>query len=548
MNNILRFVKNILPALFIIPLFGIFCLAQSKVDLEVTAQAASETARGGEMFSYTVTVKNIGSAKASEVILMQDGNSEETSAVSSAGTCALLEESQQLPKPFRCMLGDIEQGESVIINFSIKFRDFGGEEEDGNVRVPMMLPSLERRELSEEEKANLSKTTVADINVSAEENENDRDNNRTEIKAELLSSKNKAPHVQIISPKSDEAIPRQVNKPFEVTLTIKAFDSDGKIEKVIVHDPAYERKYDWTTVFEDDQYKYLYEGKKFTRKEFEEYLEASKPPERLATKTGANTYTYALKNSRFRENVISITAVDDGGRMDFTSTIFIVEGDAKVEIVTPKNEQVFAPDATITIETSSKINDAALNNLRIMATRNDYISPEWSDYPLLELISKTGNTFRNRYILKNLPEGNYNLKAILFNDKNPTNFSESVRIIIAEPRVIKITSFKNGQKFEQDKPIMLRVEAIDIKGNMIHDNLALMIDDKQYGEISNSWTNELTPPYKKIIDPKIEFNILDKISLEKGFHKIQIIAKENDIGLNTKAILGKSEIITINVK
>lgn len=101
-------------------LFGSICPAQSKVELEVAAQAASETARGGETFSYRVTVKNTGGAKATNVILMQDGNQGEVSAVPSAGTCALFKESSQLPTPFQCRLGDIEKGETVSINFSIK--------------------------------------------------------------------------------------------------------------------------------------------------------------------------------------------------------------------------------------------------------------------------------------------------------------------------------------------------------------------------------------------------------------------------------------------
>ena len=138
-QSVIRTVFSVLSLSFF---FCTICFAQGKVDLEVKVQTSSETARGGEIFSYTVTVSNIGSSKASNVILMQDTGNGRVSATPTVGECRILKESQQIPTPYQCLLGDIEQGATVVINFEIKIMDFGGEERIENSANSAILETL----------------------------------------------------------------------------------------------------------------------------------------------------------------------------------------------------------------------------------------------------------------------------------------------------------------------------------------------------------------------------------------------------------------------
>ena len=74
---------------FVILTLSNFGFAQSKVDLEVKTGTASETARGGEMFSYTIIITNVGSAKATDVKLISEPENSVTfvSNSTSQGKC-----------------------------------------------------------------------------------------------------------------------------------------------------------------------------------------------------------------------------------------------------------------------------------------------------------------------------------------------------------------------------------------------------------------------------------------------------------------------------
>ena len=131
---------------------------------------------------------------------------------------------------------------------------------------------------------------------------------------------------------------------------------------------------------------------------------------------------------------------------------------------------------------------------------------------------------------------------MLFDGEIPTLFAEEVTIVVAEPRVIKIFSLKNGQEFEEGKPIKISVDATDAKGRIIEDELKLIVDGKSESTIYNSWTHGPVPPYDKVLDKNYGYNLS---GLEKGTHTIQVIAQYKN-GDDIK--LGESEIITIRVK
>jgi Bacterial Ig domain len=211
--------------------------------------------------------------------------------------------------------------------------------------------------------------------------------------------------------------------------------------------------------------------------------------------------------------------------------------------VSPTSNQVFTPNSTITIETTSKINDSTLSQLRIAGTQNDYFNTDTASIPLLRQISKTGNTYKHQYIWKNAKEGVYNLNVGLYDGETSSAYA-GVTVIIAEPRIIKIFSLKNGQEFEEGKPIKISVDATDAKGIVVQDELELIVDGKSKTTVYNAWKYGSESPNNMILDKDYGSNLSE---LEKGTHTIQIIARQKNYS-GDGAILGKSEIITIRVK
>lgn len=82
-------------------------------DVEVSITGPAGPVAGGSKVTYTATVTNNGSGPAPGTLAMLsvDGQARVNSATPSAGTCA----SNKLVKGFRCSLGTIQQGNSVVI-------------------------------------------------------------------------------------------------------------------------------------------------------------------------------------------------------------------------------------------------------------------------------------------------------------------------------------------------------------------------------------------------------------------------------------------------
>lgn len=185
--------------------------------------------------------------------------------------------------------------------------------------------------------------------------------------------------------------------------------------------------------------------KKYTKQEFEEGYKNEdfvKSLEVRAVSTGKKTYTYTAKNFVYGSNRISVYAIDDGGRSASQDVEFTISRDATVEIVSPKENQLFTPNSTITVETVSKINDSTLSQLRISGTRADYFYPDSASIPLLRQTSKIGNIYKHQYVWKNVEEGIYQLNVMLFDGEVPTLYAKGVTVFVSEPRIIKIFSKK----------------------------------------------------------------------------------------------------------
>jgi uncharacterized repeat protein (TIGR01451 family) len=507
--------------------FSVF--AQEKFDLDVKVQPASETARGGETFSYSITVGNIGSAKATDVILIQDEpqSARFVSFAPSKGNCEIDENRGRGRRRLRCRLNDIEPSDSIIILVEVKINEFGDVSENVNSeKLPSISSSGSLAENYEE--------TFEFVDVWADREEENDENNHAKIIVKLLPSKNIPPRLQIVSPKNELAFIKPLNKQLEIPIVIKAFDIDGRIKKVVISE-INDGKVQF--IFEDNEPKYLIAGITYSEKEIEEKREDEefiKSIENRASLTGKDTYTYIAKNFHYGRNTIRITAFDETGRSSLELVELDIKRDASIEIISPKLNQVFAPDSTITIETVSKINDSQSSLLRLDGTRNNYFYPDYASIPLLQPIFKAENTFKHQYIWKNVPEGIYNLRVLLFEGEEYSQYEEMTTIIVAEPRVIKIVSLKNGQQFEAGKNIEIKVEARDKKGQIVHDKMELFVDGKSYIEnIDNSLCEGCFPN---------SYN-LQSSEIKSGTHTIQIIAKYQN-GIKS----GESELMTIVVK
>ena len=258
------------------------CFGQNKFDLEILVQPAADTARGGEKLSYSITVKNLGSAKATDVIFIQDEPKlvKFISYVPSEGQCEVDENKGHVDRLLRCRLGDVEAGESILVLIEATVDDFGDTSETTDAKK---IPNFPVSPLE----SFIESNSLGRIDVRASEMEENLKNNSAELIVKLLPSKNIPPRVEIVSPKDETTVAMRAGKAAEVTLTIKAYDPDGKIKKVLVDDPQYSPQ----VFIEDNQYKWLYEGRKYTAQELENYLKTTKPIEREAVRTGKDTYS-----------------------------------------------------------------------------------------------------------------------------------------------------------------------------------------------------------------------------------------------------------------
>jgi uncharacterized repeat protein (TIGR01451 family) len=531
-------VRNVFAVSVLLLFFCTIGFAQGKVDLEIKVQTASETARGGETFSYTVTVSNNGSAKAVNVIFIQSESNEAdfVSYIPNKGDCEAGKGNSNIERVLRCRLGDIEVGESVTTVISLKINDF--DEISENVNLIDSLPTTIKGTSYEH---NLSEY----VEVYAENGEENREDNSARVFAKLLPSKNKPPRIEIVSPKQDAVFVKPLNKELEVSIVVKAFDADGKIVKVVVSDGS-NLKYGF--IVENGQIKYVVGGVKYTVEEFEKAAEDERFRNSLETRaelTGRDTYSYTAKNFSYGDNPVFIYAVDDGGRQTRATVAINVKRDASIEIVSPKSEQVFAPNSTITVETISRINDSTKSKLRINGTQKGYFYTDFSQMPFLQETSKAGNTYKHQYIWKNAQEGVYNLTVMLFDGEKPSLSVGDVMVVVAEPRIIKIFSLGNKQEFKQGEAIKISIDATDKKGRVVNDDFELWVNGKYKNTVYNAWETEAVPPYNSVLNKNHGYNLS---GLEKGTHTIQVIARRNSNYNREAAILGKSEIYTIKVK
>lgn len=510
---------------------------QQDSDLEITVETPSGPVRGGESFSYTAKVRNSGTAKAVDVVLLNEpaaGTSIKTSQPST-GSCEPPKRSGD--REVRCSLGDLLPNAEVTIAFSVEIIDF----DVSAIGMLGELPTLDTRPanipgdpakakpIMEEpptdykgpvnKKASIDSakakptieeppTDIATLYVAGTDLESNDENNALSVKMIVRPSANRAPELEIVSPRDSEVLTRPANRRTNFTITARAVDPDGTIDRVVVKDPS---SFPLPTV-EDGVYKFLYLGKTYTAEELETYLSANPAEERVARRTAKDTFAYTLTDPDYGYSPIVVVAYDNLGRSTFRSVVVSVEGDATVEIVNPKSNDVVEPGSTITIEIVSKLNGGKLKEIELSGVPHfARLSPQ--------LVSKQGNVYRHRYLWKTASSGYANLRATIVEDSGAIRNSQEVKFIIKKSPVISITSMKDGDVFSFLGTVRI---AFNVTNAEPGQEYTVMVDGKNVASTSSN-----------------EFTWRD---LRLGSHVVQIAARDH------KVELSRSEPVTIRVK
>jgi hypothetical protein len=304
MLNINAFMNRVFfLSVIIFTLFNLSA-AQKRIDLEITAQPTAKEIHGGGKLTVNLQVRNLGTAVASEVEvhgLSRVDMGTLLSGSATQGSCETLKNTLYLPPPFVCVLGTIKAGESVFISLEIQVLDFD--------QPPLDLQTQRFLE-NYQEIIELNQGIKGYFTVSGNVNEEDMENNRASFTVKALPSLNKAPRIEIISPKNESEFVNPVQNPIAIPVIFKAFDSDGKIQRISVDDEQYQISSDGI------QYTFVYRGKTYTAREFEKiYGKDLEAKEKEVIQIGKDTYRFNIRNPKYGLNRFTVTVIDDGGRI-----------------------------------------------------------------------------------------------------------------------------------------------------------------------------------------------------------------------------------------
>jgi len=527
------------------------CVAQQDPDLELKAESRARKVHGGEKFSYSFTVTNRKDTVVKTVMLAHDIPEELTfiSASVSRGTFKVNKSGISTKgKQVQAEFGDIEGLATVILTVEAKVKDWGDISLPMDVsgdpavpspnfsRVPLSWPGSQLKPATAPDTTEWAVPLYIRVDaVSHGEGYYLDFNEMPAYSVELLPSKNIPPRIEILSPGSEKIFVKPATKEIEVPIRIKAFDPDGTIKKLVIHDnfnPQFHMK------LEDGVYKYVIGGKTFTQSEVEERSEDEEFRRLLEvrlTPTSGDTYVYNAKRFHYGENTILIAATDDGGRVTNWEAKFKVKSDSTVELIKPLAD-VFLPGAAVIVETISKVGEGVTPKVTLGGTKGYYESQD----PEMQLVSHIGNTYIHRFTWKVGKDGLYDLTPKLFENGQDTGVSDWMRTVAATPRTIKITSLRNGQIFTRGERITVSTRGTDIGGKVIFDKLELIVDGKLNGEIPISQQHGPPPTYTVISTGYADRYILD---LQPGPHTVQVISRHE---FGTK--LGASDLVKIIVK
>ena len=487
--------------------------AQAETDLQVTIDSQPETARGGERIKYVYSIKNNGPSSTEAFLLGSNETMlEYVSATPIKGSCEINERDQYV---LRCRIGDLSPGESATVEITALIRDIDDLRAlgagNGNGSGTTNKSSIE------EEPYPLSW-----VNVYSSIKDVNEQNDHVQLEVKLRPSANKPPIVKIISPKENEILVRPATSKISHTISIEASDPDGKIVAVKIEGLM---EVGFIGPDEKGNLSFEYEGVRYSAVELQAYLANHPPPEKVATPTGKNIYTYTMKSVPYGRNILTVVAVDNGGRESRTATTFDVKSDSTIEIVSPKKNEIVEPGSSITIETISTLKQGRLLDVTVSG---DGVSLNGEPIKM-ELVSKQGNVYRHRFQIDNVKSNNFrNFLDFKLNEVDGGYADAHVGFLVRDVPKMAFTSFRDGDVVEpeaEDQSRKIRI-VIQIENRRYNDQYELYIDGKYHNDFSSDALFWINPPV--------------------GKHTLQIVATFGPI--TDKVEIARSPLINVTVK
>jgi hypothetical protein len=353
--------------------------------------------------------------------------------------------------------------------------------------------------------------TVGSLYVAYRDEQNS-DVNELFVEQDVLPSPNRAPEVTILTPSSDTLLLRPAKRRTDFTITIRASDPDGTIDRVIVHDPTYSPA---PSGVDENGYIFTYLGKNYGARELDDYLKSNPPEERLARRTGKDTFTYTLTDPPYGVALLGVEAHDADGRSSFTSAYFRVESDAEIEIVSPKPNEIFPPGSTVNIEIVSRLKEGPLKQIMFVDRVDGPGRP-------FQLVSRDRGVYRHRYKWVTDPgsPAQESFRVMITEESGALRLSESIGFLVRTRPSISVTSPRNADEFSIHDTVRI---AFNVTGRQPDEEYSIRVDGKEKGLLSSG----------------SEFIWRD---LGPGIHTVEVVARLRDIEL------ARSQPITIRVK
>lgn len=508
---------------------------QSKIDVQLSVQLPAESARGGEPFSFTAQVKNRGLGKATDVILVADPNNQLfviSSALPGKGTC------EEQSGSWRCKFGDMRAEETVTVTFGGKLHEYDSQADgvlpmgNGDVlnKRPSSKDASDARARAAEAAARLAEvlrdasgknsdavtdgtTALAYLSAAPDTDEENTDNNHATVRVNVRPSRNQPPQVSIVSPQPEAVLVRPARKQTRFQFMIEASDPDGTIDKVLVTDP----KDTIIPVPGPGYWTFMYQGKSYTAVELENYLKANPQPKHSARPVGKNTFAYTVTDPPWGRNRLTVEVTDNGDRSHAAWIDFFVRGDATIEIVSPKQDQIVEPGSTLVVETVTTLNEGPIKEIVLIG-----VGSAKNERAPLELVSRQGNVYRHRYVWKDVPEDSVytSVQAILIESSGAITHSDGVGFLPRRVSTLKFANIRDGQVFDRPKQIEIQLNE---PNRSMGEQYALFIDGKYRSSIFQGYIWH---------------------SPEPGTHTIQVVVRL----VGSSAEISRSEMITIHVK
>ncbi len=196
------------------------------------------------------------------------------------------------------------------------------------------------------------------------------------------------------------------------------------------------------------------------------------------------------------------------------------QGDATVEVLSPKSKEIFKPGSNIEVETRTEMHGRTLKDIYVTY---DGIGQALELGPTpMELVSVEGDVYRHHLTLENAPLGRVysNLMVYVIDDSDAVTTMD-VGYLVKERPQVRINSVKDGQTFVKPDRIAVSIDKAAI-GRSNEDQFCLVVDGRDQGVYPDGALFWLSP--------------------RPGTHTIQIVVRFTDIELS------RSELITVHVK